>query len=246
MSEPIFFNNQDEWKQARLGLFTSSEIHRLLAPAKRPMTEEELAAHKSANPKSRVTTIEDVSLLSEGAITYILEKIAEKEAEPKPEFYNADIEWGKEQEPQAVLAFCERYGYSIHDADFLYAGVTDPVFYQLSSIAGGTPDIIMSDAIGEIKCPNSITHLRYLLMRGEVDKLREEHPDYYAQIQMNMMLCKRDKCYFISYDPRFKKSELQLCVIEVPADAERQQYILTKIKVAAEKKEEIEAILNTN
>lgn len=59
----------------RIGNITSSEIVALTSKGSRPMTPEELAAHKFENPKSRKTTTEDF-----GApfYTYIEECIAER------------------------------------------------------------------------------------------------------------------------------------------------------------------------
>ena len=66
----------DEWFLARKGMMTASEIYLLLNNHKEQMTEEELAAYKEANPKSRVTTKEVP--FSDGTFTWLNHKVAER------------------------------------------------------------------------------------------------------------------------------------------------------------------------
>lgn len=228
--EQHFFDSQEAWEAARIGLFTSSEMHRLMAPCMRDMTEDELAKRPAKGTGSKTTKIEDPEGLSNGSLTYIKEKAVEILASKKPPFTTFEMEWGKEQEPQAVLAFAEKMGLDINDPDFLYCGVADPVFYTMANVAGGTPDLVLIPAIGEVKCPDSNTHFDYLLMSA--DTFRRECPEYFCQIQSNMLFCSKSKCYFISYDPRYKAHELQLKIIEIEADPDYQKLIVTKITKA--------------
>lgn len=64
-----------EWRRARLGKLTSSEISVLMKEHKEAMTEEELAEFKVANPKSRVTT--KVVPFSDATFTYLNRKVME-------------------------------------------------------------------------------------------------------------------------------------------------------------------------
>lgn len=228
--ERLTFNSQDEWKAARRGLFTSSEISRLMQNGSRPMTEDELNARPKSGKGSKTTTIEDEDILSEGALTYIREKIAEILAEPKPDFMSWEMERGKEEEPKAVLRFAEWLGFDINDPEYLYAGVADPIFYKMANIAGGTPDMVLPEAIAEIKCPNSTTHLQYLVLNADTFRLAE--PDYWIQMQCNMIFCERPKCYFISYDDRFKDEQLKMKVIEIEADYDYQEKVVKKLALA--------------
>lgn len=242
MSEPIFFDSEQAWLDARRGIPTSSEIHRLCINGKRPMTDLELANRPKSGTGSKTTTIECETVLNDGALTYIDELIAEIESEPEPVFYSAEMDWGRQQEPEAVKVFAERMGISLDDPGFIHAGVNEPVFYMLSTIAGGSPDIIMTDAIGEVKCPKSKTHVKYLLM--DEAAVREQLFEYWCQMQFNMVLAKKSLCYFISFDPRFKNKELQLKVIEIHADVEFQAYMLRRVQIAHEKKLEKLALIN--
>lgn len=238
MSEPIFFSSEAEWKAARRGLFTSSEIYRLCTNGKRDMTEDELAARPAKRTGSKSTTIECESILSDGAITYIMECVAELIAEPEPEYYNQDMEWGRQNEGAAVLAFAERLGLDLSDPEFLYAGVSDPMFYRISSVAGGSPDVIMRDAIAEVKCPKSVNHLKNLMLKSW-DQLKAEHFDHWCQCQLNMTAANKPLCYYISYDPRFKSEHMRLHIIELPADPEFQAYQVRRIGIAETYKQKL-------
>ena len=213
----IVFEDRDQWLAARRGRFTSSEITRLLAGK-----DDEL---------------------STGAMTYILEAIAGEYAEPKPEFYNAAMQWGNDQEPQAVMALCERLGIEITDPDIIYTSVGGFVFFTYGEIAGGTPDMIMPGYCVELKCPDSDTHLYYRLFLT-AENFQKELPKYYAQMQFNMLLTNRNRCLFVSFDPRFKNTKHQLFILEIPANKEFQEKIIKKIELAEAKKIELLNILN--
>jgi hypothetical protein len=215
--ERFVFETQDDWKDFRKGLFTSSQINRLMASP----TKKEIEAGEK---------------ISKGAKTYILELIANVEAGYKKEFYSAAMEWGNEQEPQAVLRLAEMLGKDVTENDFIYTSVGGWVFFVYDRKSGGTPDVILNDAIVEIKCPDSHTH-RYYRTFVNSDNIALELPDYYDQMQHNMMLCQRDMCYFMSFDPRFKDVNKQVHLIEVKADKDRQQQILEKIELAHTQKE---------
>ena len=78
------FETKEQWKEYRKGLFTASNINKL-----------------TANGKSE-------NGLGVGAVSYILETINDKIGEPKPDIFNAAIEWGLENESQAVFEVCRR------------------------------------------------------------------------------------------------------------------------------------------
>jgi hypothetical protein len=215
--ERFVFETQDDWKDFRKGLFTSSQMNRLMASP----TKKEIEAGER---------------LSKGAKTYILELISNMEAEPKKEFYSSAMEWGNEQEPQAVLRLAEMLGKDVTDNDFIYTSIGGFVFFVYDKKSGGTPDVILNDAIVEIKCPDSHTH-RYYRTFVNSDNISVELPDYYDQMQHNMMLCQKDTCLFMSFDPRYKEAKKQVHIVEVKADKIRQHQILGKIELAHEQKE---------
>jgi putative phage-type endonuclease len=77
-----------------------------------------------------------------------------------------------------------------------------------------SPDGLIGDrGVLECKCPNSSTHLTYLL-RGEVPE------EYQWQMLAEMACCERDWCDFVSFDPRMPDN-LQLFVRRFHRDEAR-------------------------
>lgn len=214
------FQTEEEWQIARSKVFTSSEVIRLMAePTKKA---------KEAG-----------QLLSDGAITYVLEVVSNIEAELKPTYYNAEMQWGKDTEPEAAYTLCKILGLDVNSDDVIYTSQGGLVFFS-NDKSGGTPDQIFRAvrAISEIKCPNSATHLYYKRFVN-AKNFQSELPKYYDQMQHNMFLTDSDKCYFFSYDPRFKKEHLQTHLIEILRDNERIELIKSKIELAHELKQSI-------
>jgi len=204
------FENKEDWKEARKGLFTGSRISEIMAGGDK---------------------------VGAGAITYILNLIQNVEAQPKVDYYSHEMEWGTNTEPEAIAYFCKLKGFDLNADDVIYTSLGGTVFFVADDILGATPDLILPNAICQVKCPNSDTHLRYKLFVNS-ENFAEELPKYYDQIQTEMMLCERPLCYFFSFDPRFKTAELQHHTIEVKADTKRQNEIYRKTKICAVKKQE--------
>lgn len=209
MRQRHIYETSEDWKQHRKGLFTASQIHRVMS-----------------EPKSKAET------LSKTLKTYVNEIVAEMVAPPEPDYYNSAMERGNEVEPQAVLAYANLKGLDVNSSDFIYTSIGGFVFFtDYDFNIGGTPDIVLADRIVEIKCPLSKTHLEYLLCES-ADDLKKLKPEYYAQMQLNMYLTERYRCDFVSYDDRYYNSALQLKVIEVPFDSEYQHQMFDKVRVA--------------
>lgn len=220
MAKYNVFETKEDWAKFRRGLFTASEVHRLLA-------EPKLKADK------------DAGNLSEGAKTYVRERVAILLAPEEPQHYNSNMERGNEVEPQAVMAYAERIGKSVNDDDFVYTSVGGFVFFTDEEYnAGGTPDIIIGKSICEIKCPLSKTHLEYMMI-DTAEELKKAVPQYYSQMQMNMWLCDADSGVFISFDDRYYNSAHHLHTVEVPRDEEHIELIKSKLLKATEYKNQI-------
>lgn len=216
------FENEDAWLEYRKDKFTSSEIHKLLTDP----TAKELKAGE---------------VLSKGAKSYIKAKVANQLSVTPPNFYNAAMQRGKEIEPQAVLAFAELIGMSVNDDNFIYTSANGIVLFDNPEFdICGTPDIVLLDknAICEIKCPESKTHLDYLLLSTS-DDILDNMPEYYAQMQLNMFLTDTKVCHFISYDDRFKDAKLQLKIIDVPIHISFIETMISKIQYAIDYKNQI-------
>jgi putative phage-type endonuclease len=109
--------------------------------------------------------------------------------EPQETYRNGAMEWGTETEPAAR----DYYG-AINDCIVKQVG-----FVEHTEYIGCSPDgMVGDDGLLEIKCPNSATHIGYIL----ADKLPA---CYKAQVQGQLWVTKRKWCDFVSYDPRVSK-----------------------------------------
>ncbi|MFN8962401.1 MAG: YqaJ viral recombinase family protein [Betaproteobacteria bacterium] len=230
----FIFENKNDWMEVRKDLFTGSRISEIMPNGKRLMTEEELIAYKKENPKSKAKYIEDETALGDGAISYILEIIQRLEGAPKDEYYSNSMEWGNDQEPNAVLRYCQDYGFDLYADDVIYTSVGGTVFFTGDDLLGCTPDVILPTKIVQVKCPDSSTHLRYKLFLNE-DNFQESESKYFYQMQLEMMLTERKQGDFFSFDPRFKREKMQTHKVEVAADIDVQNAIFRKAKLCKAK-----------
>jgi len=218
----------DEWREARVGRFTGSEMFKLVEPGKRDMTESELKARPKAGEGSKSKTTYDDKVMSEKAWTYIYKKVAETlTGQLDEEVYAWPLIRGKELEGEAVEFFEHRTGLTC-----------DPVgFVPFTDHAGSSPDRMVSDgSILEVKCPsNSKNQVGYLMLTDHCD-LKREHPEYYWQIQTAILFTGAEKGYFAAYDPRFKLEKQRMAILEVPIVKADHDLIVTKIAVATEEK----------
>ena len=130
---------------------------------------------------------------------YMVRLIAERlSGQPQETYQNAAMQWGIDTEPQAREAY---------EADTL--NVVEQVgFVEASEFLGCSPDgLVGDDGILEIKCPNTTTHIEYLLS----DRLP---PEYVNQVQSQLWITGRKKCYFVSYDPRLTVRPYFCVVVE--------------------------------
>ena len=205
------FETKDDWKDFRKGLFTASQVHRLMT-----------------NPRNKS------EVLSAGAKTYIEERVAELLAPPEPDYYNSAMEHGNTTEPQAVIAFANAFGFDINADNFIYTSVGGFVFFQNQEYhIGGTPDILIDGAIVEIKCPASKTHLKYSQLKTSED-LMDECSDYYAQMQCNMWLTGKPQGFFVSFDDRYYDTERHLHTILIERDEAFIERMTDKLLTAKE------------
>lgn len=236
----------EEWILSRKGKMTASEIYFLLANHKEQMSEEELAEFKAANPKSRVTTKEVP--FSEGTFTYLNKKVAEcympnssfLEYNEMKQIRNKAVEWGTYWEADARRMYAEAMGYEVYEVGFLPLD-------GYENFCGGSPDGIVryENGITEIKCPFSPeVHQDYLLFDKPED-LKEYNLQYYAQMQLNMIVSNCGFGDFVSYDPRTSRSK-QLKVLRVPKDEDMCKMLLERVELAKRYyQERMELIENT-
>lgn len=219
----------DAWDEIRCGRFTASEIYRIMEPSKREMTESELKARPKNGKGSSAKLVYDYTKLSDAALTYVKQKVAETlTGRQKPQSYAFPLVYGKENEAEAVEYFEKVSGLKTEEIGFC----------PYTDHAGGSPDrdIPNDDAILEIKCPwQSENQIDYLMLTDHFD-LKRMYPEYYWQVQSNIMFANRSKAHFATYDPRFKDEHLKMQRIIVPANTQEQELIRNQIALAVKEK----------
>lgn len=121
-----------------------------------------------------------------------------------PERYvSKAMEFGTENEPRGRAAYEMHADVMVEEVGF--------AFHPTIKWYGSSPDgLVGSEGVLEIKCPNSSTHLEYLL-GGEVPE------KYLPQMKSHMLCAERQWCDFVSFDPRMPK-HLQLFVRRLDRD----------------------------
>jgi len=109
---------------------------------------------------------------------YRLELIAERFTGKAADFFeNYAMKWGTDCEPLARSAYEVHTGNMVSEVGF--------IAHPIIEWAGASPDGLVGDGLLEIKCPNTTTHIKYLLA-GEV-------PEQYKYQMLWQMLCTQRK-----------------------------------------------------
>ncbi len=146
---------------------------------------------------------------------YMAELLCERLTGQKTDsFVSAEMQRGTELEAQA------RDGYALLND----VKVGEGGFFDHASIPmfGASPDgLIGTDGLVEFKCPNTATHIDYLLSQSVPGK-------YQTQMQAQMACTGRAWCDFVSFDPRLP-DYLQFFVKRVQRDDAFIAAMLTEI-----------------
>lgn len=199
------YQNNAGWEMDRLFHFTSSEVHKLLT-----------------KPKSG-------DGISKTAESYVFVKLAEVLTNGSSrDFQQVDtkqMKWGHHWEGEARYLYEKRTGARVDLVGFI----------EMDEYFGGSPDGLVGDDGGiEIKCPyTSETHARYLMMEEPKDLLNLK-PEYYAQIQANMLVTGREWFDFVSFDPRMAQDKTRLFVLRIPRDEGYIERIKEALKAAVD------------
>lgn len=135
---------------------------------------------------------------------YAAQLVCERMTKQRQESYtNAAMQLGTDQEPNARAAYEMSHDGMVEEVGFIDHPAID--------MAGASPDgLIGSDGMIEIKCPNTATHIEWLL----AGKVPSEH---LPQLAWQMACCGRYWVDFVSYDPRMPE-KLQLFVVRYKRD----------------------------
>lgn len=170
-------------------------------------TEEWFAARCGKVTASRVADViaKTKTGYSASRANYLADLVVERlTGKPAATFSNAAMEWGVEQEPAARAAYSAKTGILVEEVGF--------IDHPTVAMSGASPDGFAEEGLVEIKCPNTATHLEYILDGKPPQK-------YITQMQWQMACTGRPWCDFVSYDPRLPE-RLQLLVVRVPRDDE--------------------------
>jgi len=197
---------EDEWFAKRAGKFTCSRFGDLMV---------------SGRGKDEV--------FGQTALSYIYQVAAERIGSYTFSFDNSPVRWGKENERQALIEYCDRTGIEVED---VRTG-TD-AYTELNEFVGGTPDGICLPGVVEIKCPYTPQeHMRTVHQR-DVPK------QYFWQVHGHMFLTGADYCDFVSFDPRIADEHFRMVIVRVARDPKLMDQLATRLNLAIE---EVKAIL---
>lgn len=138
---------------------------------------------------------------------YRAQLIAERLTGTKADsFTNSAMQWGTDNEPIARANYEILRGVDVDQVGF----IKHPVI----GMSGASPDgLIGDDGLIEIKCPNTATHIEYLLSGAAPS-------DYHNQMLWQMECTGRGWCDFASFDPRMP-DDMQLFVVRFNRDEDR-------------------------
>lgn len=174
-----------EWFAQRVGHVTASRMNDVMAKGK-------------VTPRG----VETESLTRK---KYLMQIVTERlTGKAEDSHTNSYMEWGKEQEPFARMAYEAHAGVLVDESPFCL----HPTIKWL----GASPDGFIYDGSIEIKCPTTQVHLGYRLDNRVPTK-------YMNQIQCQMWCAGRIWADFISFDPRLPE-RLQLFVFRTQRNEE--------------------------
>ena len=178
-----------------------------------------VTASRVADVMSKIKTGE-----SAGRKNYKMDLVVERLTNtPTSSFTNAAMAWGTETEPLARMAYEAFTGTFVDQVAFIQ--------HPLIEWFGCSPDGLVDDGLIEIKCPNTATHIDYLLAGVPPAK-------YVPQMQTQMACTGAKWCDFVSFDPRLP-TELQLLVVRLNRDDSYIQEIEVEVKQFLEEVEQI-------
>ena len=127
--------------------------------------------------------------------TYRTQLVLERRTGIAAEGYtNRAMQWGTDTEPRA------RAVYALETLeDVVEVGFVD---HPTIPMSGCSPDgLVGADGLVELKCPESHTHLEYILGIEPIPA------KYLAQMQWQMACTGRKWCDYVSFDPRMRDDE---------------------------------------
>ncbi len=123
--------------------------------------------------------------------------------QPYPQYVSKEMQWGLDHEAEARAAYELHTGVLVDTCGF--------VLHSSVARFGCSPDFLAGeDGMGEIKCPNTATHLGWLM----ANKIPLDHM---PQMVAELACTGRQWCDFVSFDPRLPR-HLQLFICRLHRD----------------------------
>ena len=168
-------------------------------------SQEWLALRAGKVTASKVSDVMS-AITTAGYRNYLADLVVERLTGNKTEsFTNAAMQWGVDQEPLARAEYEVKTGNFVDQVAF----VDHPTIVNF----GCSPDgLVGNDGLIEIKCPNTATHIDYVMQ----DKVPTK---YIPQIQCQLSVTGRKWCDFVSFDPRLPDG-LQILIVRLERDDE--------------------------
>ena len=161
-------------------------------------TEEWFAARCGKVTASRM---KDIIAKSDTAAyrNYQAEIISERlSGRPAESYSSREMQRGTELEPKARAVYILETGSDVSE--------TGLIPHPHIANSGASPDgLVDSDGLLEIKCPNTATHIDFLLHR-------QPKREYILQMQWQMACTGRLWCDFVSYDDRLPEPHAYACI----------------------------------
>jgi putative phage-type endonuclease len=146
-------------------------------------TEEWFEQRAGKVTASRVSDViaKTKSGYSASRANYLAQLVAERlTGKPAESYSNAAMEWGTVTEPYARAAYESKADVLVDEVGF--------VLHPSIEFSGASPDGLVGDVgLLEVKCPNTATHIDYLL--GKVVP-----PKYKPQMAWQLACTKRESC----------------------------------------------------
>lgn len=134
---------------------------------------------------------------------YLGDLVAERLGGTTKAFCSPAMQWGTDTEPLARDAYRQHTLTEVEECGF--------VDHPTVPMSGASPDgLVGEDGLCEIKCPETITHIRTLQGKAVPSK-------YITQIMWQLACTGRKWCDFVSFDPRLPET-MQILVVRVHRD----------------------------
>ena len=175
------------WLKNRAGRITASNVYKLFT-----------SKYETANNKT--------------SRSYINERVAQAIGSRLPQFSTPATRWGNDNEVEAVEEYMKATGAIVTKYG------ENQEFVKLGKRQGATPDgLVDPDELIQVKCPyNPANHVAFLMTQTQ-EEFKADYPQYYLQMQMELLVTRRKRCNFVSYDPRIP-SDFKLHILKIERD----------------------------